>query len=165
MSEALPLTPPWVTDNPQSFNELLGENPSAAQFIRDISFISNFFDDLIDGDQVGQAEIYSALWRAFVALPTNPFFRDNQAMLVPIMATGFMNWQAANQMESAGVEEELRVSHVIRYSIGDIFLMTVALVKGQEYASAHARQLRLMYQSETWAHYLSEHTHANQNKI
>lgn len=153
--------PPWETCSDEALLEVLGGNADAAQFCRDISFISHIYDDLIDGDKPVPAEhIHALIWKTMLALPANPFYRANEAMLRPLLVTGILNWRAANQMEQSGCTEQLHIAHAIRYGIADAVLMSVALTRGQDYAAQHASRIRLMLQADTWAHYSKEHHHA-----
>ncbi len=137
-------------------------NENAVRFLRDISFLSHVYDDLIDKDKsVPQDHVHALMWKALIAIPTNPFYQAHQDMLRPLLITGIINWHGANQIEARGDVEELHISHATRYSIGDIALMAMALTGGQEHAIKNASRCRLLFQNDTWEHYLKEHSRAN----
>lgn len=151
-------TPPWNPATDDELLQLLCGNSAAVRMVKDIAFLSHAYDDLIDRDKPVPVEsIHALFWKVMVALPDNPFWREHQAQLVPVIATSILNWRAANEIERDGVEEELRVAHAIRYSIADVLLLAMAIAGGPAHAAAHARRARLAGQQDTWAHYLSEH--------
>ena len=150
--------PPWPKYTRDALLEIMAGNEDAAQMMLDIAACSHIYDDLIDGDKRVQPEdIHSLVWRLLATIPLNPFFREHETMLRPLLITGIINWHAANQMEQGGELEELRIAHAIRYSIGDVGLMAMALAGGHDHAVKNARRARLLFQYDTWAHYKSEH--------
>lgn len=152
--------PPWETYSDAAVRELFCGDEDAIRFMQDIGFWSHVYDDLIDQDKAIPADfIHAVMWKLLVSIPENPFYQRHQSYLRPIIVTGILNWRAANDMEASGSVEQLRVAHVTRYSINDVALMVMELVGGHEHAVRHAARARLMFQRDTWAHYLSEHRH------
>lgn len=150
--------PPWPRSTPEAMLEIMAGNKDAVQMMSDISMWSHVYDDLIDSDKpVAPEHVHAVMWKLLVALPMNPFWRAHEAMLRPLVITGIINWRAANDIESRGNLEELRIAHAIRYSICDLGLLAMALAGGQDHAVKYARQARLMFQYDTWAHYKREH--------
>lgn len=138
-------------------NELLCGDKNAADFYLQVARWSHTYDDLVDGDKVLTAEhLHTFVWRMLFGIPLNPFFVAHQDTLRPLLMTGILNWIAANEMEQSKKTEELRVSHIIRYSVGDILLASMVLTGGVEHARANARRARLAIQDETWLHYATE---------
>ena len=153
---------PWETYSEQALLDLLLGDHDAARMMLDVAEVSHVYDDLIDGDKtVTPDKVHALVWKLLVSLPTNPFFTKHETVLRPLMIAGILNWQAANQMEQSGSVEELRISHAIRYSIADMLTVSMVLLGGHEYAMKNARRARLLGQNDTWANYLSEHTHAD----
>lgn len=151
-------SPPWETYTEAAALELLGGNVDALRFVQDISHWTHFYDDLIDRDKpVSDAAVHENMWRLVVSIPTNAFFRAHQDVLRPVIVTGILNWQAANDIEREGSVEELRIAHTLRYSIADVLLLCMTLTCGREAAMKNARRARLMCQNDTWANYSSEH--------
>lgn len=150
--------PPWELFTPEALSELLCGNDDAARCVRDIARCSHTYDDLIDRDKpVADAVIHDLIWTLMIALPVNPFYRAHQDVIRPVLITGILNWQAATDIERSGCEEELRLSHVLRYAVADVLLICMEITGGHEHAMRHARRARLMSQADTWAHYRSEH--------
>lgn len=167
MADPIPLnpggpgrTPPWPLAAEKRLREIFLGNEEALRFLADAFFWTHVYDDLIDRDKpVDDERIHAVFWKLWVSIPTNPFFRANESLLRPVLVTGVLNWIGANEMQRRGVLEELRIAHVTRYSIVDLALMVLAIVADREYAFAHAREVRLAFQGDTWDHYLSEVGH------
>lgn len=150
--------PPWELFSHEALSELLCGNQDAVRCVRDIARCSHVYDDLIDRDKpVGDQAIHDLIWTLLIALPVNPFYRDHQHVIRPVLITGILNWKAATDIEREGCREELRVAHVLRYAIADVLLICMEITGGHEHAMRHARRARLMSQADTWANYSSEH--------
>lgn len=155
--EAPSTHPDWGPLSPELLHELLCGDESAMAFYRSVAAWAHVYDDLIDGDRpVSHADIHRFVWISLFDLPLNPFYARFQEVLRPIIMTGILNWIAANEMEASGSTEELRVAHVIRYSVGDVLLAAMTLTGGIDHARRNARRARLSLQDETWAHYSTE---------
>jgi hypothetical protein len=151
-------TPPWEIWTPEAERELLCGNADAAAFLHELNAWSHTYDDLIDGDKPMSPErIHRLMYSLWIAVPGNPFYQQYRHLLTPVILTGIRNWQAANQMERSGCEEQLRVAHVIRYSIIDVVLLVVEICGGYDHVTKNAARVRLMFQADTWEHYRSEH--------
>jgi hypothetical protein len=152
---------PWPKEQDGEILAALLGNESALQFVRDVSFLSHAYDDLIDKDKpVSDENIHAMVWKMMVSLPGNAFFQENRALLQPLIITGIINWRASIDMEQTGCTEQLMVAHVIRHSIGDVLLMALAIVGGPAHAAKHAHRMRLLVQTGSWAEYEKEHTNA-----
>jgi hypothetical protein len=151
-------TPPWETYSEAALLDLLCGNADAARFVIDIAQCSHAYDDLIDRDKpVPDATVHGLVWKLLVSVPVNAFFRQHQDTIRPVLITAILNWHAATQMEKTGCAEELHVAHALRYALGDVVLLCMALLGGHQYAMDNARRARLMAQADTFAHYASEH--------
>ena len=151
--------PEWEPLNAELLRELLCGDEAAMAFYRCVANMSHTYDDLIDGDKtVSPQELHNFVWTALFELPMNPFFDRHQGVLRPLLMTGILNWIAANEMETSGSTEELRVAHVTRYAAGDVLLAAMTLTGGIDHARCNARRARLSLQDETWGHYSTEKT-------
>lgn len=159
-----PQSLPWPPAQESEWLTLMCGNEDAVRFVKDIAFWSHVYDDLIDRDKpVKDQTIHTMMWKLMVALPMNAFYREHESMLRPVIINGILCWHAANDMEQTGAVEELRISHVIRHTIGDVALMAMALAGGQDHAIQNARRCRLLTQTGSWAQYREEHTNASTN--
>lgn len=155
--------PGWETYSEQGLKELLLGNEHAFSFMLALARCSHIYDDLIDRDKpVSDSDIHELMWLTMFAIPTNPFFAAHADRLRPCILTGLLNWHAATEIERNGTVEELRLAHAMRYSLADVLLMVLEIVGGHAYAMQNARRARLMQQNDTWAHYLEEHSHTEQ---
>jgi hypothetical protein len=155
------MTPPWPRATDADLVELMAGNEDAARLVRDIVFLSHTYDDLIDADKPVPAEhIHALMWKLLHAMPQNPFYRQHEDMFRGVIIAAQLNWHAATAMERAGELEELRLAHVLRYSIADVAMLAMAIAGGQDHAMKNARRCRLLSQFDTWAHYKGEHYEA-----
>jgi hypothetical protein len=156
--EVAAAVPPWEVWSPEGLSELLCADADAIAFVMDIAACSHAYDDLIDGDKTPSHEtIHRTMWDMLIGMPGNPFFAKYQDQIRTILTVSILNWRAANDMEASGSEEELRISHALRYALSDVLLLCMALVGGSVHAAKNARRARLMGQNDTWAHYRAEH--------
>lgn len=150
--------PPWhgVT---APFEEMFLGDAEAIAFMRIMSRWSHLYDDLIDKNtEVSEDVIHAVMWDITVGLASNRFYIANAHVFAPIIATGILNWRAATDMERLGSEEELHISHALRYSGSDIALMIMTVLGGPAHAAFYARQAKLALQQDTFAHYSREHS-------
>lgn len=151
-------TPPWPTATHESLLGFLLGNVDAVHMVETLARSSHIYDDLIDQDKPVAADgVHELVWRLLVELPLNPFYRQHQDAIRPVLITAILNWQAATDIERDGIEEELHVSHALRYALADVLLLAMTIVGGRAHAMAHARAARLSVQADTWANYRSEH--------
>lgn len=151
-------TPPWETYTEDGLVQLLCGNHDAARFVVDIAQCSHAYDDLIDRDKpVPDAAVHGLVWKLLVSVPTNAFFRQHQDVIRPVLITAILNWHAATAMEKSGCAEQLHIAHALRYALGDVLLLCMAIVGGHQHAMDNAHRARLMVQRDTFAHYASEH--------
>ena len=139
-------------------DEMFLGNRSAREMLGILARASHFYDDLIDAPaNVSAQTIHLAMWDIMVALPLNEFYCAHLKALAPVIASGILNWRAANDMEKTGRREELVISHALRYSIADVALLVMAILGGPDHAAKYARQAKLSFHEDTFEHYLSEH--------
>ncbi|MBI4293630.1 MAG: hypothetical protein HY661_19310 [Betaproteobacteria bacterium] len=119
--------------------------------------ISHIWDDLIDKDKpVSDHQVNAAFWLALVGVPANPFYQQHSEDLRPVMASGILNYAAANALERRGDLHSLEIAHVIRYSIADTVLLMATLAGGYAWGMEVASDLRLLCQKDTFWNYLTE---------
>lgn len=152
-------TPPWEIYSEEGLLQLLCGNQEAARFVVDIAQCSHAYDDLIDRDKpVPDAAVHGLVWKLLVSVPTNAFFRQHQDVIRPVLITAILNWHAATAMEKSGCAEQLHIAHALRYALGDVLLLCMAIVGGHQHAMNNAQRARLMVQRDTFAHYATEHS-------
>ena len=133
-------------------------NQAAVDYVLMVARAADVFDNLIDKDvPVSDKDITEALWLLAVEIPRNPFFQSFANDLLPVTATGIINWMAANKMERSKEmnHRAIEIAHVIRYSIADVALMAAFLCGGQEWAAEVGPELRLRSQKSDINDYIN----------
>lgn len=157
--------PPWPAATEQDLIDLMAGNMDAVKLVQDMVFLSHAYDDLVDGDKpVPVNHVHALMWKTMHALPLNPFYRQYEAMFRGVIIAATLNWRVANEIEKDGSVEELRLAHVLRFSIADVAMLAMALAGGQDHAAKNARRCRLLSQFDTWGHYFAEHRAMNQGE-
>ncbi len=137
------------------FAEHLAGNEAAIAFNLQMCDVLHLWDDLIDGDKpVTPEAINRGFYEALVELPCNPFYRAHFDALQPLVSACILSWHTANKWEAEERVEELRLAYVVRSDYINLFLASVAIVKGAEYAVRVAPEVRAYWHGEGWQGYL-----------
>ena len=132
--------------------------PSAAQlWLFDFWDVIQGLDDWRDGDAVEAAEKESVIYKTMVAMPSNPFFKQFSAELLPVMSNLVLKWIGANKLEDNN--EELSKAYMWRAAYYDLILEVVRLCHGFEAASNVAPYVAKMY-GEKFEDYMKEFQNA-----
>jgi len=133
-------------------------NAAAVDYVLAVARVADVWDNLVDRDvQVSEKDINEAFWLLAVEIPRNPFFQSFANDLLPVTATGIINWMAANKMERSKEmnHRAIEIAHVIRYSIADVALMAAFLCGGREWAAEVGPELRLRSQKSDLNEYIN----------
>lgn len=131
----------------------MGFPQGAIDFVVDMWRVTQFFDDVADGDKVDRPDLDAALWACLVGLPDNPFFIAHRTALVPVIACQIVKWQASDKAERDG-QADAR-SYMWRAGFYDL-LASVALIC----LGVDAAKIALSMYGETLDEYLKEFSHA-----
>lgn len=121
-----------MTSEEQTLKEQLAkfELPDTAiEWLCDLFAVIQFFDDVADSDVPTRDELNRALWVSIIGFNTNDFFIQNNATLLPILATQILKWQGSDM-----IERHLEVSEqsfVARAGFYDVVMAVVLLCKGR----------------------------------
>ncbi len=141
-------------------------NTAATDYVLAISKAADVFDNLIDKDTpVSDSDVINSLWLLAVEIPRNPFFQAFANDLLPVTATGIMNWMTANKLEQRAEHIAIEIAHVIRYSIADVVILAALLCGGREWAAEVGPELRLRSQRSDFNEYINSLkgvSHANE---
>jgi len=86
--------------------EWFGGNQSAVDFLVALSSIAELWDDLVDKDkEPSRKEIDAVFWNALVTLPTNEFFNQNRAFLMPLVIQSINAWQDSVELENGNTND------------------------------------------------------------
>jgi hypothetical protein len=112
--------------------EWFGGNQSAVDFLVALSSIAELWDDLVDKDkQPSRKEIDAVFWNALVTLPTNEFFNQNRAFLMPLVIQSINAWQDSVELENGNANDRA-YALTLRIISLQIAPMIVLLLRGQE---------------------------------
>jgi hypothetical protein len=112
--------------------EWFGGNQRAVDFLVALSSIAELWDDLVDKDkQPSRKEIDAVFWNALVTLPTNEFFNQNRAFLMPLVIQSINAWQDSVELESGNANDRA-YALTLRIISLQIAPMIVLLLRGQE---------------------------------
>ena len=129
----------------------------ATAWLLDLWALTQFFDDVVDGDLIRPQTAHEAIWKALMTFPTNPFFVANVTALQPAIATAILKWEASHAAEMTGRADER--SFAWRASYYDIVLLVVLLCQGYESAMAKAPTVMALY-GEKFSDYRAEFPNA-----
>lgn len=144
----------WLSRN---FREALGLPDDACQWLLDLWRVIQVFDDMADGGEVDRDELNRAIWGALAAMPANPFFQKNSAMLLPLIMVAILKWQASDVVERD--HAPTATSFVWRAGYYDIVLAAVLVSHGPDTAADMGHVVMSLY-GECLDDYMKEFNHA-----
>ena len=137
--------------------EILGRwfagNDAAVEFVELAWDAAQIWDDLVDEGGSEQADAMVA-WMAF-GKEMNPYFMAHAQVLRPVMLSVYLQWQAANALESAPNEDRISKSFVLRAGIFGLIHVVAFLCGGHTHAKGIAVEIYDTY-AETAADILQE---------
>lgn len=137
--------------------DLFGGNEPAYELALLFIRVANTWDDLIDRDcAVGDEEINQVFTDLLVMLPRNPFYRQYEAHLQPLVVSSIISYRLANRWERERDEHGLEIGHVLRYAPAQIVAMIVWLCRGWEASQAVMGDLMKALCDDRVDHYKAE---------
>jgi hypothetical protein len=131
-------------------------NQAAVDYVLMVARVADVWDNLIDRDApVTDKDINDAFWLLAVEIPRNQFFQAFANDLLPVTATGILNWMTANGLERRAEHIAIEIAHVIRYSIADVVMLAALLCGGREWAAEVGPELRLRSQRSDLNEYIN----------
>ena len=135
------------------FTETLLLPSDAQEWLLSFWQVSQFFDDVADGDVVSRAELDKCMWNTMVAMPLNRFYAQNAAIITPVLVSVMLKWQASDQAEKNN--RATAMSYAWRAVFYDLVLFVVHVCHGVEFATQHAEAIMSFY-GETFSDYQKE---------
>jgi len=129
----------------------------AAQWLLDIWACIQLFDDVADGDRIYRDDLDRVIWATLVEMPANPFFASRSALLIPVLATQILKWQASDAIERAGNADAK--TYMWRAGYYDLIAFVVQLCHGRDMAQTIAPTVLSLY-GEDLNEYISEFCNA-----
>ena len=134
----------------------LGLPADAIGFVEKLWRVSQFFDDLVDGEAIEGDDFDDALRACLIGLPCDPFYSAHAANLAPVIMMAIEKWRASDFAELSGRADAR--SFVWRAGFYDVVLMCATL-SGLTRQPWHSEQFLALY-GETFPEYQREFSHA-----
>lgn len=129
----------------RSIAEIFKGNRAAVDLFWSFSYIANLWDDLIDKDHPAEDErINRAFYLALVGLPTNPFYVEHAAVLVPLIENIILKWQDATALENGSDEHGWHLAYGLRAGLLELIGVMARLIGGYEWATFMGPKIRLL---------------------
>ena len=138
------------------FSESFNLPESACQWLLMIWDLSQFFDDVADGDPIDREDVDAAIWNALVGTHTNEFFYRNSSVLLPLLSTAILKWKASDTVELD--KKPTQVSFVWRAGFYDLVLASLQICHGTKTAMENAHHVLSLY-GESYEDYVEEFNH------
>ncbi|MGP3789760.1 hypothetical protein [Pseudomonas sp. B392_1p] len=136
---------------------VLKDHGPAILYCETLFRISQTLDDLIDGDKpISGDDVYRAFWEALIELPSNPFYRQNEPFLRPLMAAAMQDWRDSVSLERAGDHHGRTLAFVLRDQLTGLVVQCAGIVGGFDWMQEIGGEVRRYFHDETLADYLSE---------
>lgn len=146
-----------VDDEAKFLQSVLRGHAPAIQFCRTLFSISQTLDDLVDGDRaVPETAIISAFWKALIELPANPFYRDNEPYLRPLMAMALQDWRDSVVLERSNSEHYKTIAFVLRDQLTSLVVQCAYLIGGESWMESVGPQIRGYFHDEPLSDYLND---------
>lgn len=145
------------SDEREFLNSVLQDCSPAVCFCEQLFRISQVLDDLIDRDKpVSDAAITGAFWMALIELPANPFYRQHEPYLRPLMASALQDWKDATGMERAGDEHGMHLAFVLRDQLTAVVIQCAYLIGGYDWMQSVSAQIRRHFHEDSLSDYIND---------
>ena len=112
-----------------------------------------FFDDVVDGDDINRKEFDRNLYSSFIGMHLNPFYAAHQAILYPQLLNAIIKWQASDIAERDDQVDEK--TFMWRAGYFDLVLSCVTICHGYKFACEKSVDVMNLY-SENFKEYKDE---------
>lgn len=137
--------------------QVLRGNVPAIQFCETLFRISQTLDDLIDGDKpVTGQDVYRAFWEALIDLPGNPFYRQHEPALRPLMAVSLQDWRDSVTLERKGDRHGRTLAFVLRDQLTGIVVQCAGIIGGFDWMQQVSVEIRRHFHEDFLDEYLAE---------
>jgi len=115
-------------------NHVLRGDMPAVKYCLDMIWISHLWDDLIDKDKARtDHEINDAFRICLVETPSNPFFAANSSVLLPLMQSAVLQYEAANKIEQGADIAGKEAAFWLRNAVLNIVGMSICIIGGMNW--------------------------------
>lgn len=135
---------------------VLCNNEAAATYCEMLFRISQTLDDLIDKDKpVTDAVLIRTFWEALIELPANPFYRQHEPYLRPLMASALQDWRDSACLERSDNHHYKTLAFVLRDQLTGMVSQCAYLVGGYEWMNKVSLSIRDHFHEDTLEAYLN----------
>lgn len=135
---------------------VLRNNEAAAQFCEMLFRISQTLDDLIDKDNpVADTTLIRTFWEALIELPANPFYREYEPYLRPLMASALQDWRDSACLERSDNRHYKTLAFVLRDQLTAVVTQCAYLVGGYEWMNKVSLSIRDHFHEDVLDDYLA----------
>ena len=128
-------------------------NEHAARFIGSLGLISQIADDFVDEDNpkvtgrlLDRSKAMGVLLASiFADLLPNPFFQQNEGILLPLMVNSVAYWEASNDWTISHKRETRMFGFVHREALERVVAMVAMIVGGWDHQRAVVREMHQFY--------------------
>lgn len=131
----------------------LKNDADAVKFCEAVFYISQVYDDAVDGDRpITVGEIHAAFWAALVEIPRNAFYQKHREFLQPLLQASLVDWMDANELQR-GSDHDKNIAFVLRDSVSALAIHCAELVGGEAWRRTVSCDLRRVIFDETLVDY------------
>lgn len=128
----------------------------AVAFIEMVSRIAQTLDDLVDRDRaVAGDRTINAFWEGLIELPVNPFYRQNELYLRPILASVLQDWRDSVVLERTQDGHNQILSFVLRDQLATLIIQCAYLIGGKEWSQTVGPAIRNHCHEDTFEEYVN----------
>lgn len=136
---------------------VLPNQPAAVAFCETLFRISQTLDDLIDRDRpVSDEAVVSAFWQALIELPANPFYRQHEPYLRPLMASALQDWRDSVTLERSSDRHHRTLAFVLRDQLTTLVIQCAYLIGGEAWMTQVSVPIRQHFHEDTLDDYLND---------
>lgn len=122
---------------------VLLDNTSAIEFCRTLCRIAQTLDDIIDADRsLSGSRVISAFWQAMIELPANPFYREHEPFLRPLIAMAIQDWRDSVVLERSNSHHNKTLAFVMRDQLAGVIIQCAYLVGGEQWMEKNGPAIR-----------------------
>lgn len=144
-------TPEWREIRDQKLLGWMKQDANAVACVVMISGISEIWDDLIDKDrELSAAEINNAFMNAVVNLRLNPFYRQHESWILPVIVVGINAWMDANELEKSTEVDKRALSFYVRNYCYEVCSVCAFCAGGFDWLRSISNEMRLFAQHESY---------------
>lgn len=139
----------------QFFETVLLGHKDAIDLCSMLGFVTQLWDDLIDGDPRPAGDVNKAFLLALCAIPQNSFYLTHQHELVPMLRMAIFDWLDATELEQDPnrTAKDLAIAYGLRDSMVSLVVQITALVGGPAHAIAVGPSIRRTLFDESFEDY------------